>query len=1192
MNNMYGVAKLKHVLSLLISFLLLVTSLSAGIIAVAKTVPHETSLDHFASELTKLVRNYDRGNSNISDEYINSDNTAESAGLSSKYPITYTEMPDESEIKDSAEQIMNVQYAGQNISGAPYDLPSNAFVSKRLIVKSEKDIDYQGAIDVVSGYNDLYILQYESINAARAAYEYYLNLTDIEYVEPDYILEMQGEITDEIKYESSDCFEDDEENYKKGAASEYYYEIVDKVSSWNSEEIGFEDIKDELAQKYLEDVTVAVLDSGVDTDHEIFEGRLLENDVNLSGTGEENSCEDDFGHGTHVAGIIVDNTLSNVKIKPYKVLNNKGEGPISLIAVAVDMAVADGADIVNMSISSEGESRTMTDSVNEATDAGVNVVVAAGNDKADLSKEYYSPACIESAITVSATNKKDTLSSYSNYNGTIDIAAPGDSIKSSYLNNTYVLLDGTSMAAPQVSAGIAIIRSVYPQLTSAEVEEMLEKYAIKMEEKDETTNYYGAGLLYLKYILQSLPRTAEPVFSVEEGLFSNSFTLRLSCPEKGATILYVIRDIEDDDKDFSIGYLNGEKYSTSITVSVDTKISAIAVVRGKMFSSIVTKEYIRTSGSEEDFYDIDSAGNITGYVGTEGDLVIPEAVQGKTVKGIGASAFKDNTKITSVVLPDTVTKIGNYAFSGCTNLESVAGNGITRVETSSFQNSTIENFPFEQLKYVGSYAFSGCNKLHNVKLTSATTIGSYAFENAREITELNSASITTMGTAAFRGTNLESIFLPNVTSLPANVFEKCSSLKSASIPNLENVGASSFRNCISLSSVDVPLITTVGTNAFQNVPFETVCFENLVNAGNYAFGGNTVLTKVILPDAESIGACCFEYCSNLQIVVVPKLTALNNSIFNGCEKLKSLWVPSVKTVAKNAFSGSSIEYVQFDVAENVASLPDTLIGVVFPSSLVTVTGDTPKSDYTVYGYAGTYAEQYASYKDKAFSTVPAISCDMPESVNPEEEYIVAYALGFACTYQWYKNDTLSNENGTPIEDAVNFWYKPTRADNAVCYYCIIESNDGINRSKVVTSPIENAPEYREADYTAYDALIEDVGLIDRELYTDESLSVLDELLAQDISGYSLAEQDLITVQMEAIKNAISSLAFDYTLGDINDDDKISLLDVRLALKAVSGTEELDKLQNLSADMNEDGKISLIDVRAILRIISGVFETEE
>ena len=83
----------------------------------------------------------------------------------------------------------------------------------------------------------------------------------------------------------------------------------------------------------------------------------------------------------------------------------------------------------------------------------------------------------------------NNLSSYSNYNGPIDIAAPGDNILSAYLNNTYKTMSGTSMAAPQVSAALAIIRSVFSEKTCVEAEEYLEEYAIEIEENDLITRW-------------------------------------------------------------------------------------------------------------------------------------------------------------------------------------------------------------------------------------------------------------------------------------------------------------------------------------------------------------------------------------------------------------------------------------------------------------------------------------------------------------------------------------------------------------------------------------------------------------------------------------------------------------------------------------------------------------------------------
>ena len=162
----------------------------------------------------------------------------------------------------------------------------------------------QGAIDYISGYKDLYILQYDTCEKAIQAYNYYTQLSYIEYVEPDIIVSADEDYEIQIPDFNPDIFDD----------------VKDEALSWVSQEIGFDSIKEELASRIQREVIVAVLDSGVDMDHEYLEGRLLSNNVNFSSSGDKDSCEDDYGHGTHVAGILVDNTLENVKIKPYKVL--------------------------------------------------------------------------------------------------------------------------------------------------------------------------------------------------------------------------------------------------------------------------------------------------------------------------------------------------------------------------------------------------------------------------------------------------------------------------------------------------------------------------------------------------------------------------------------------------------------------------------------------------------------------------------------------------------------------------------------------------------------------------------------------------------------------------------------------------------------------------------------------------------
>lgn len=1206
---------MKKILSVLLSMLMIILSVADGFSVFATETDNKTELLEFADALVNLVRTYDQGNSEIADELLDTeDNLAGSDNIIDNFPITYSQTDNDTAeffannvtvtvYNDSNELTVNCQgeeytvIADENVQitddGADvpaeevfeafgyqveqfsdYVVVKHAFESKRIIVKSKTPVeDVFGAVECISGYKDLYIFQYDDILVARDAYEYYSTMEEFEYVEPDIVRVMQSAEPD-AEAEDFD-------------ASDYYYEVRDKALSYISEDIGFEDVKEELAQRVLNEVTVAVLDSGADMDHEFLVDRLLPNDVNLSSTGEDNSCEDDYGHGTHVAGIIADNTLSNVKIKPYKILNNQGKGSTSLIAVAIDMAVADGADIINLSLSAEGENQMLTESIDTATENGVNVIVAAGNSKKDLSTQYYSPACIESAVTVSAVTKNHTLASYSNYNGPIDICAPGDNVKSSYLNNTYTLMSGTSMAAPQVTAGFAIVRSVYDEKTASEVEEMIKKYAVKLLE-NEGENHFGSGLVYLKYILETLPRTADVEFSVAGGEFNNTFKLTLSCPEEDATILYLLNGEDGAD----VGYLNGEVYKTPLTISVTTKVSAVAVVKGKMFSTIKTYEYTRSDKTEEDYYDIDSSGMITGYVGNETDITVPDSIRGITVMGIGSNAFKNDENIHSVTLPSTATKIGSSAFYGCTNLESVSGEGITRVDSNAFQISTIKNFPFSQLTKIGSKAFSGCNSVQNIDLSNVKTIDASAFENCLNLGDVDLQNAQSIGKFAFRSSDLTSVNLPETVILNEGVFNGCKALETVTADKCITIGKSCFTNCITLKNVSFPVATTICSETFCNTALTMVEFPLVSSVQSNAFAGCSILNAVAFPKLVTLDNYAFANCTKLKLAYFPLLQTVNNYVFSGCTELKSLWLPSVKTVNSKTFDNSSLEYLQFESATTIADLPTTLQGLVLPTITESITATTPESDFTVYGFKGTFAETYATEKQKEFKELPAVVYELQSIVNVEQKYIVAYALGYNCTYQWYKNDTLSNENGVAIEGANKFYYEPSREDGATAYYCVITSDDGVTQNTITTAYIENAFEYREADYTEYNEVMEAVENLDRSIYTPESLAVLDEIVNVDISGYSLAEQGLIEEHIAIINKAIGMLEYLYTLGDVNDDGKISIIDARSVLQAISTDSEFETVQGLSADVNKDGNISLIDARIILRVAIGLEEIPE
>ncbi len=1127
---------LKKVFSIFIVITILLTSVSQGLFVFARDTNEYNDIKIFAEKLTQMIREND----------VDFDTDIENVLISPMYNSAIA-----SDCSEADSSIYD-------------DMPNDAFETCRLIVKSKYMIDYQNAIDCVSGYNDLYILQYDSEISAKKAYEYYRQCDSVEYVEPDIIFEATVDDVPgiEIPDDEASVFDD-----ATAAAIE-----------WLSDKIGFSDIKEKVAEKIEDDyVLVAVIDSGVDTDHELLADRLVESDINFSSSGERNCVEDDYGHGTHVAGIVANHTLNNVKIKPYKVLNYEGQGSLGAIAVAIDVAVADGADIINLSLTAKGKSQVMTDAINNAVANDVNVVVAAGNNGKDLDNSYYSPACIESAITVSATDRNDNLADFSNYDGTIDIAAPGTNIKSSYLNNTYLSLNGTSMAAPQVSAGLALLQSVSLDMPATECESIIKEYAVAMHE-NEGENHFGAGLLFLKYLLDGKPTVADPVFSVDSCSFTESFMVEITCPDKDAEIYYHIYDTDLG----STNLFDGLKYSEPIKITVDTKISAIAYAKGQNQSSIVTVEYDRIGNSEEDFYDINMLGYITAYYGSEKDVIVPDVIKDTVVKGIGIGAFKDNRHIQTIVLPDSCEKINASAFKDCSSLVSISGTGITEVSTSVFENSSVETVVFPNLQTIGTYAFSGCSSLSSITLSKVNEIGSYAFQNTTNLGSVYCNKLTEMGMYVFSQSGITSFSAPKLSSIGNNAFIDSYNLVSVSAPELAVLQLGAFKNCISLKTIDMPSLTEIGANAVRNTGIEDFSGTGVKKIGNYALADNYYLKKAYFPAATSTGTNVFLNCSSLQIVGLLSLEELNGNTFSNCPSLINLYLPNAVSVVKSAFKGSSVEFLRFEKIETINDLPTTLKALILPNTVSSVTASAPNTDYVVYGYDDSYAEQYASNVNKRFEPIPAIYYKTSQQVSVDETYIFVYAIGFNCKYQWYRNDVVSNVGGTVIEDAVQFFYEPSPEDDCAAYYCEVTCDNGSYHRTITTEPILNAPEYRTADYTEYNKLVEEIKSLDRDLYNEEYLEEVDELLKTDISGLKLSQQDIVDGLVGRLNVALELVKNSFVMGDLNGDNRVSGIDVRFALKNVAGLQDFTKHQLLAADMDNDGVITAVDARLIMQ----------
>jgi subtilisin family serine protease len=235
---------------------------------------------------------------------------------------------------------------------------------------------------------------------------------------------------------------------------------------------------------------VAVLDTGAQLDHpalaDNFEdaGRydFVEGDKNPSDrpVGKDADCDGEkdemVGHGTHVAGI-VDITAPEAKIMPLRVLDTEGYGNVFTIAKAVYFAEDNHANVINLSLGSPNRSKLLQEVIKGATANGVVVAAAAGNSNSSV--PHYPAAgngvaaSADGLVAVTSVNMYDQKSDFANYGSWVDIAAPGEGIRSAFPVSKYAYWSGTSMATPFVSGQAALIHAVYGKLDPAGVEKRI-----------------------------------------------------------------------------------------------------------------------------------------------------------------------------------------------------------------------------------------------------------------------------------------------------------------------------------------------------------------------------------------------------------------------------------------------------------------------------------------------------------------------------------------------------------------------------------------------------------------------------------------------------------------------------------------------------------------------------------------------
>lgn len=295
-----------------------------------------------------------------------------------------------------------------------------------------------------------------------------LNQSDlVEYVEADYIVTPHTEIDKSWGLENQD------------------YDNIDinVTEAWKK-------------TKGNENLVVAVIDTGVDYKHPDLKENIWTNTKEIPNNNKDddkngyiddtlgwsfaknnNTPTDNDGHGTHVAGIIAatENDIGvvgiapNIKIMPLDVFNGR-LGSISLIIKAINYAKNNGASIINMSLTTTGYEQSLKDVIQKSSNT--LFVCAAGNASQNNNEYPRYPASfnLPNNISVASINQDGELSSFSNYGqSSVHIAAPGAKIYSTLPNKKYGYKSGTSMAAPHVTGTAALIKSICPSYTPAEI---------------------------------------------------------------------------------------------------------------------------------------------------------------------------------------------------------------------------------------------------------------------------------------------------------------------------------------------------------------------------------------------------------------------------------------------------------------------------------------------------------------------------------------------------------------------------------------------------------------------------------------------------------------------------------------------------------------------------------------------------
>ena len=269
---------------------------------------------------------------------------------------------------------------------------------------------------------------------------------------------------------------------------------------------------------------------------------------------------------------------------------------------------------------------------------------------------------------------------------------------------------------------------------------------------------------------------------------------------------------------------------------------------------------------------------ITGYTGRADTVIIPRAINGLPVTGIGDYAFQDCTNLTSVTIPRSVTNIGYHAFRDCSSLVSaVIPNSVTSIDGMAYRGTKLARVTIPaSVAYIGNDVFDGCSSLIAISVDTMnlaySSLDGVLFDKER-----------TMLIRCPGGRTGAYTIPASVTEIDDSAFDSCCNLTGVTIPqSVTSIGESAFYGCTGLTSITIP--------------------AGLTSIQNWEFCNCTSLTNVTIPDSvTNIGRDAFCDCTSLRTVVIPNgVKTIGEGAFFGCTNLTHLTIPQNVAIGTEA----------------------------------------------------------------------------------------------------------------------------------------------------------------------------------------------------------------------------------------------------------------------------------------------------